>query len=431
MRTSIYNYLPPFKHNSNVLVYNQGIGDIISGILLTHNKYAKDYDRISEKFWKGNAKLTAKCIYDFLKVNTHYIVEPDAKQTLRSPSAILYLGSDKKTGLDCKSYSLFIAGILDSLKRKGFPINWCYRFASYKAYSKLPHHVFVVLNPGTNNEIFIDPVLQKFDLKKQYYHFIDKQPMALIAMAGTDSLGRTKRTKEERRARKAARKEKIKAKIKKVGRVLVKFNPATASSRNAFLLLVKLNAFNLARRLYKLLTTNPSRLKKFWEKIGGNFNNLQRNILQGAKQKAPAESVNGIGVLPAIAAAIAAATPIVLKVVSLLKSAGIDVSDLEKKAGNIVKSIIEKKVDETAESQEAAEEASEDSGNNMSFEDQSNDNESENTSTDELSEIGFAFSRRRMLVNPVRPVRKINIFPPQYTRQGNRKINNPQIGNFA
>ena len=357
MKELILNSLQPFRNLSNVLVYNQGIGDIISGIMLTHKKYIGEYDKISRKFWKGSAKATARAIYDFLKTNTHYIIEPDNKQTLRSPSAILYMGADPKTGLDCKSYSLFIGGVLDSLKRSGYPINWTYRFASYKAYDKLPHHVFVVLNPGTANEIFVDPVLPGFNYKKQYFHFLDKKPMALIAMAGINGIGRTKRTKQEKKAKRAAAKQKIKAAIKKRGKVLLKFNPATVSSRNAFLLLVKINAFNLGRRLYKLLSNNPGKLRTFWEKIGGNWKNLEKNILQGAKQKAPVESVAGIGVVPAIAAAIAAATPIVLKAVQLLKSAGIDVKDLEKKGAQIVKSIIDKKVDQAAD--QAAESESE------------------------------------------------------------------------
>jgi hypothetical protein len=41
--------------------------------------------------------------------------------------------------------------------------------------SKLPHHVFVVVNPSTNNEIWIDPVVKAFDYKKQYFYKIDKK----------------------------------------------------------------------------------------------------------------------------------------------------------------------------------------------------------------------------------------------------------------
>jgi len=431
MKELILNSLQPFRHISNVLVYNQGIGDIISGILLTHRKYAGEYDKISQKFWKGSARQTAKCVYDFLKSNTHYIIEPDNKQTLRSPSAILYLGSDKQTGLDCKSYSLFIGGVLDSLRRAGYAINWYYRFASYRPYDKLPHHVFVVLNPGTANEIFVDPVLSSFNYKKQYFHFLDKKPMALIAMAG---IGRTKRTKQQKKEKRAAAKQKIKAAIKKRGKVLLKFNPATVSSRNAFLLLVKINAFNLGRRLYALVKAgNTAKLKSFWEKVGGNYNNLQKNILQGAKQKAPVESVAGIGVVPAIAAAIAAATPIVLKITQLLKSAGIDVKDLEKKGVQIVKGIIDRKVDQAADqAAESESEVIESTPLNDDFAQSESQDENDKAESDQDNEAGEMsgvpkWVERTTGFNRTYWNRSERVKKPRM----NTGTNKPQLGNFA
>jgi hypothetical protein len=424
MKEFVLNSLQPFRHLSNVLVYNQGIGDIISGILLTHKKYFSEYDKISSKFWKGSSRATAKCIYDFLKSNTHYVVEPDNKQTLRSPSAILYMGSDKKTGLDCKSYSLFIGGVLDSLKRAGYPIDWTYRFASYKAYDKLPHHVFVVLNPGTANEIFVDPVLPSFNFKKQYFHYLDKKPMALIAMAG---IGRTKRTKEQ----KQSRKNKIKAAIKKTGRIMLKFAPATVASRNAFLLLVKINAFNLGRRLYKLISAGHSqKLKSFWEKVGGNYKSLVKNIAEGAKQKAPVDSVAGIGVVPAIAAAIAAATPIVLKITQLLKSAGIDVKDLEKKGAQIVKGLIDKKVNEAADSDEPLQNEGSEVVESTPLNDQGGgDQEAQSESDQEGGEVSGIPS----WIEKSTGFNKAYWGPPERIKKPRMKTGNnkPQIGNFA
>ena len=150
MLTQIISKLSPYTGSQKLVKYSQSVGDIMNGIIQTHNIYKSDYDKICLSFWKGNAIKTAKCIYDFLKLNTHYVVEPDNKQTLRSPAAILLLGGNKNKGLDCKSYSLFIGGVLDALRRKGKNINWCYRFASYRLTDKLPHHVFVVLNPDAN-----------------------------------------------------------------------------------------------------------------------------------------------------------------------------------------------------------------------------------------------------------------------------------------
>ena len=92
-----------------------------------------------------------------------------------------------KQGADCKSYASFINGIMNSLNRKGiFRVPLAYRFASYRYDTKEPQHVFAVLYPGTKNEVWVDPVLAKFDQRKEPVFIKDKKiKMALIAMSGT------------------------------------------------------------------------------------------------------------------------------------------------------------------------------------------------------------------------------------------------------
>ena len=151
--SSIVNKLP-FKGERKILMKNQGVSDIITGILATHKMHREEYDRISDQFNAPTAREVGQKVYDFLAKNTKYRVEPDSRQTLRGPGAILRIGATD-AGLDCKSYSLFIGGVLDSLNRKGHNIPWAYRFASYRPFDKTPHHVFVVANPKTNNEIWL------------------------------------------------------------------------------------------------------------------------------------------------------------------------------------------------------------------------------------------------------------------------------------
>jgi hypothetical protein len=173
--------LKPFE-NKTVLVSNyQDSADIIKEIIKAHAKYAAEYDKISPYFWKGSTKSTAKYIFDYLKKNVDYDIEPDTKQTVKSPAAIIAQGYG-----DCKHYSLFIAGILDSLRRSGKPIKWAYRFANYKLFARTPHHVFVVADPKTKNEIWIDPVLEFFNNQKAYVNAIDKnyKQMALYSISG-------------------------------------------------------------------------------------------------------------------------------------------------------------------------------------------------------------------------------------------------------
>jgi len=179
--------LAPFNNFKKVLIEDQNTSDIIQGILDNHNNYQSQYDKISDLFIDDNEVETAKNVFKFLKDNVPYYVEPIEKQTLRSPSAIISI----KQGADCKSYASFINGIMSSLNRKGiFKVPLAYRFASYRYDTKEPQHVFAVLYPGTKNEIWVDPVLNKFDQRKEPVFIKDKKiKMALIAMSGTSNQG--------------------------------------------------------------------------------------------------------------------------------------------------------------------------------------------------------------------------------------------------
>ena len=290
MVASIYNKLTPYTNSKKTLVHDQQVSDIISAMLDAHVKYAPEYNKIATSFAGRDVRSTARNIYDFLKKNVNYVVEDDNKQMIKSPSAILYTG--KTTGSDCKNYSLFTAGILDALNRSGFPINWTFRFASYRMFDKMPHHVFVVINPDTNKEIWVDPVLNGFDYKKQYYYKLDKKPknMSLIALSGIGANKKAspkKVVKKQAKAvkktvRTAKRKEEIKkvaTKLKNTGKGLVKI--AATPVRNAFLLLVKTNYKGLASALDKMYKTKPDALKTFWESQKGSWSSLVKNIQTG------------------------------------------------------------------------------------------------------------------------------------------------------
>jgi hypothetical protein len=182
-KNMVLSKLAPFTNFNKVLIDDQNTNDIVEGILKNHDNYEKEYDKISEMFIGDNEVETARNIFKFLKNNVPYYIEPIEKQTLRSPSAIVSMIQ----GADCKSYASFINGCLSSLNRKGiFNVPLAYRFASYRYDTKEPGHVFAVLYPGTKNEIWVDPVLGKFDQRKEPVFIKDKKiKMALIAMSGT------------------------------------------------------------------------------------------------------------------------------------------------------------------------------------------------------------------------------------------------------
>jgi hypothetical protein len=304
-RSHILPKLKPFENKRDILVHDQDVSDIMTGILANHNRYKSEYDKICISFLGFNQRQTLENIWNFVKHNVRYRVEPESTQYLKSPGAIFAPG----TTSDCKNMALACAGIIDALNRHGANFNWAYRFASYRLFDKVPGHVFVVVNPDTSNEVWIDPVLPTFDNKKSYFYKIDKKPidMSLISLAGMDAVG-AKKKKEQKKADKQAKKQakqatkkskgekkeerkkfftKLKNNVKKAGKIVIKYNPATAASRNAFLLLVKLNVRSLATNLKKSLAkpTAKNELFKLWNAIGGSTDVLVKNIEEGAKKK--------------------------------------------------------------------------------------------------------------------------------------------------
>jgi hypothetical protein len=299
-RQTILQHLRPFENRRDILVHDQDVSDIITGILNTHQLYKSEYDKIAPYFVGSNNYQTGKNIWNFLKKNVRYKVEPESAQMLKSPAAIITGTVNGRTNTsDCKNYSLFTGGILDAINRAGGRIDWCYRFASYKVWDKIPQHVFCVINPDTNKEIWVDAVLPTYDNKKGYYYKTDKKVnnMALVALAGTmagkkerqQKKAAKKQTKAEKKAtNKEKRKkffQKVKAAAKKAGKLVLKYNPATATARNAFLALTRLNVRSLATSLQRLKNKGNNEVQTMWTKLGGNVTALNSAIDAGAKKK--------------------------------------------------------------------------------------------------------------------------------------------------
>lgn len=102
------------------------------------------------------------------------------------------------------------------------------------------------------------------------------------------------------------KKKKLFGFIKKVG---------LSPSRNAFLLLIKLNVFKLAEKLYKAIKKNEPALKRKWESLGGNYTKLKNTVIKRIQKRIQkGKMVAGtnhdyIGAVP-LSAAIATALPI-------------------------------------------------------------------------------------------------------------------------
>lgn len=327
MVRSLLNNLPVYRAKQKVLVYNQSTKNIIDELIKAHYIYAEDYKKIAKNFEGANDLQTAKNVFKFLKNNVRYVVDSEENQKIKSPSAIIATGA-----CDCKCYSLFIGGILGAMK-----IPFVYRFASYNK-SKSLGHVYIVMYYYAK-EIYIDPVLPKFNEQKKYTHKLDKM---ITSISG---IGKPAKRVAKQAAKKAAVESGAKKAKLPFKKVLVKV--AAVPARNAFLLLVKLNFQGLAVKLSNSLINNSAKVEKIWKDVGGKFDSLKKAIEQGSR-KAPVENLaadetfvdeEAIGAVTA-AAAIAAAAPIILKVTNFLKSAGIDSSKIKQIASKeLVKSV--------------------------------------------------------------------------------------------
>jgi hypothetical protein len=351
-RAFLLHQISGFENRKNIIVADQSTGDIIKAILDIHPKYKEDYNKIAPYFKGSNEIKSCERIWNFLKKNIRYVIESESKQYVRSPAAILKQGVS-----DCKCYSLFIGGICEALG-----MNFCYRFASYNEYSKQPGHVFVVVNPGTNNEIWIDPVLSYFNYKKPFFYKIDKKPkMAIYSISG---IGRTKAQRKARRTARRAAGKGFGQKLKKGLRGVLKV--AASPARNAFLGLVQLNVRNLAKKLAVAYEKNPSGVKNFWEKFGGRIDKLVGAINRGKKKR----RILGVGeessldampyTIGSVTTLMATAAPIIAAVTKFLKSVGIepqDLTDFAKRAINIkAKELLEGQLVPEAETEQEYEE---------------------------------------------------------------------------
>ena len=58
--------LQPYAGKTQVLVHNQSVGDIITGILKTHDLYKSEYDKIYKRFDAPTVRGICKKLYNLI-----------------------------------------------------------------------------------------------------------------------------------------------------------------------------------------------------------------------------------------------------------------------------------------------------------------------------------------------------------------------------
>lgn len=289
------------SNDKNVLTKkHQTTNDIINQVLEQHKSNTIEAKKIAYLFDAGNAYGTCLNIWNFLKYNVPYIVEPSNRQTTKTLSRMLF---DAKRGLgnDCKHYSGFTGAILAALGYK-----FKYRFTGYSDYIPTPTHVYCVCDEK-NNEIVIDAVLSGFNLEKPYKFKIDRK-MSLYKLSGVETIDEQqiagfdlkktfnavkKGVKQASdfagdKAKQAANYAKKEA--ERIAKQVAQGTKTVGLSipRNSFLLLVGFNVFNLAGKMRNESFANLAWWANDW---GGDRTKLLEAINAG-KNKARILGIN-------------------------------------------------------------------------------------------------------------------------------------------
>lgn len=278
----------PVNNQNKLITVNASNQDIINDI---HAYYPEALKQVKEsgfykKFNYGSPLKDAHAVWLFLRNYIKYKKDPDEAQLLRLPGRFV----NDRSG-DCKSYSIFAGSVLGAL---GY--NVAFRYAAYRDEAQNPTHVYVYL-PDYN--IIIDGCYRFFNKEKDY-KFVKNYKMNNYVLSGINGREERRERRQERRERRQERREER----KESGKPSTFKKISLAAPRNSFLLMVKLNVFGMATKLKLAIQKNEKAVKSKWNKLGGNFDKLKKQIEIGAKKKAilggkntklAKEQIEGIG----------------------------------------------------------------------------------------------------------------------------------------
>lgn len=296
-------------------------------------------EKIAKVLKRKTVYETCKAIWQFVYDHIAYRKDEDGKEQIRSPARAWH---DRKYGVDCDCYTVFISSILSNLK-----IRHILRITKYK--EDHFQHIYPIVPLGDGSYITIDCVVRHFDYEEPYSEkkdtkmdleylngvndssnknidaveligiYDDREAMAelgrLFKRKGGEpkqKSGGFKQVFKKGAIKEAYKKGGIKA-IAKMGlHITNRLNPATVLIRNGILIALKTNMFKIAQRLrYAYLSDDEARkrgidmgkferLKKVKDKLQGIFygaggipENFQKAILTGRGNRD--KQVSGLG----------------------------------------------------------------------------------------------------------------------------------------
>lgn len=313
-RTEAAAYLPTFRdHKDIVAAIGAGTnGQLVRAILKNFPSAVAQTKKLAQRFNTGSLYSTGEAVWNFLKYQIKYREDSGLLQHMRLPNALVTTG----TG-DCKSYSLFAAGIMANL---GYKVS--FKFTGYNG-STIPGHVYITASNGSET-VIIDAVWKQYNSEKKPYSYSKLYPMEIATISGIGcadcggDIGKINLKKSLQKAKTAVKKAATTAaKVVKPAAQLIK-KAAGLAPRTAFLQLVKLNVHDFANRLDR----NRNKALDKWAKLGGMKGELNASINAGKNRKAilGLDESNGIGepATVSVATVLVAAAPIIAALASLL-----------------------------------------------------------------------------------------------------------------
>lgn len=325
-----YSHLFPIAEGTNKTIRkNADVTHTVAFIPKVVNETLDHTKKIAQLLKANTTYETCSNIWNFVYQHIAYKKDQEGYEQIRSPARSWH---DRKKGVDCDCYSVFISSILTNCK-----IPHILRITKY--HRDYFQHIYpVVVFQG--KEIPIDCVTDQFNYEVPYSEKKD-YPMDLQYLNGFDDhqigqLGKVKKNAAKKllpiakkktslftklKAKKTAQpstpnnqpkqKKKKKGVLKKVLNKVNKVNPATVLLRNGILAAMKLNIKNIAKRLrwsyltpeqaaqkgidpqkFQRLVATRQKLEKIFYGAGGNEKNLKKAMLGGKGNKDKA--VNGL-----------------------------------------------------------------------------------------------------------------------------------------
>ncbi|GFS26143.1 hypothetical protein ElyMa_005204200 [Elysia marginata] len=155
---SQYDYLfPKPKYTELVILENTTIHNTVKFMLKNAKKYAWQTANISRLLLGSTRLETLRRVFKFTFDHIAYRLDDDETEQVRTPARTWH---DRRTGVDCDCFTVFIASILENLK-----IHYKMRVADYTGNGF--QHIYIVV-PDGNKEVFLDPVIREFNRQKPY-----------------------------------------------------------------------------------------------------------------------------------------------------------------------------------------------------------------------------------------------------------------------